>query len=82
MITATGILLWNPQYPGNALLPAFWVLLYVLTGVAEEGLVASHDPLAKLPANFDPYIDRQSRPLVCHGLLWSIPPPLSHPQCR
>ena len=67
-ITAVGTLLWNENAPVNALLPAFWVVLYVLTGVAEEGLCASHDPLAKLPANFDPYFDRQTRPLVRNPL--------------
>lgn len=50
--------------PGHILLPAFWVLLYILTGIAEEGLCQSHDPKAPLPPDFDPFFDHQSRPLV------------------
>ena len=68
LISGAGVLLYNPAFPGHALVPAWWVFLYVATGVLEEGLCASHDPSAPLPKDFDPFMDHQTRPLVAAEL--------------
>lgn len=41
----------------------YWVCLYVLTGLAEEGLCHSCEPYAPLPATADPAVDVTSRPI-------------------
>lgn len=63
-ITAVGIAIYDAANPGHVLLPAFWVALYVLTGLAEEGLCHSCEPFAPLPAGADPLVDIHSRPVV------------------
>jgi hypothetical protein len=63
-ITAAGIALYDAAHPGHMLLPAWWVTLYVLTGLAEEGLCHSCEPFAARPAGADPLQDAHSRPVV------------------
>ena len=46
------------------MLPLFWVVLYVLTGLAEEGLCHSVEPYAALGAGKSPFVDHTTRAVV------------------
>ena len=65
-IAAVAVATHDARHPGHGALFAFWALLYVLTGIAEEGLCHSRPPFAALPAEERgaPYADRSSRPVV------------------
>jgi len=59
-----GLLLHDAARAGNSLLALYWVALYVLTGVAEEGLCHSVEPFAPLPKGGSPFRDASTRPVV------------------
>ena len=63
-IAAVGIALHDDAFPGNALVSLWWITLYVLTGIAEEGLCHSCEPYAPLPPGADVRRDIHSRPVV------------------
>ena len=63
-IISAGVALHDAKFPGNDLLPLWWVVLYLLTGLAEEGLCHSVEPFAPLPKGADPLVDGSSRPVV------------------
>ena len=54
----------NAAHPGHDVLPLFWVVLYVLTGLAEEGLCHSVEPYAALGAGKSPFVDHTTRAVV------------------
>ena len=63
-ITAVGLVLHDAAKPGNTLLAVWWVLLYLLTGVLEEGACHSVEPFAPLAKGADPFVDTDTRPVV------------------
>lgn len=63
-ISAVGLVLSDPSAPGLSLLPAWWIALYFITGLAEEGLCHSVPPFSPLPDGASPDADWESRPVV------------------
>jgi hypothetical protein len=63
-ITAVAVALHNAAHPGHDVLPLFWVVLYLLTGLAEEGLCHSVEPFAALEAGKSPFEDHTTRAVV------------------
>jgi hypothetical protein len=63
-ISAVGLVLHDAARPGNTLLAVWWVLLYVLTGIVEEGACHSVEPFAPKAKGADPFTDTDTRPVV------------------
>jgi hypothetical protein len=63
-IAAAGLALLDGGKPAHALLPLFWIALYFLTALAEEGLCHSREPFAPLSEGQRPTEDHESRPVV------------------
>ena len=63
-ISAVGLLLHDAAQPGNTLLAVWWVTLYLLTGILEEGACHSSPPFSPLAKGADPFRDTDSRPVV------------------
>ena len=65
-ISAVGMLLHDADKAGNTLLAVWWVTLYLLTGILEEGACHSSPPFSPLAKGADPFRDTDSRPVVRH----------------
>jgi hypothetical protein len=63
-IISVALALHDSANPGHDVLPAYWVALYLLTGIAEEGLCHSVEPFAPLASGQSPFVDNTSRKVV------------------